>query len=205
MAQVNIDVAKEESVQAVNTKVGTSSDTASNTPTTLFAGIKGLIGWFTVNWTAARATKLDSIQTTLNTPDGNTLGAWLNYLQTTSQSSINLLNNATYGLNAIKTAVSSGCVKGIQRGTIPSRSTRTGVIKSINPNSSDYFSYFDVSIEGVNISKAICRATFKVRYQYNGSCELISNNIIRIYYFATSTSSDAALISDILWEVVELY
>lgn len=61
MAEVNIDVAKEESVQTVNTKVGTSSDTASSTPTTLFAGIKGLIAWFTETWTAARAVKLDTI------------------------------------------------------------------------------------------------------------------------------------------------
>ncbi len=77
MAEVNIDVAKEASVQtvnatvntvntnvqAVNTKVGTSSDTASSTPTTLFAGIKGLIGWFTGTWTAARAGYIDTVNT----------------------------------------------------------------------------------------------------------------------------------------------
>ncbi|MDD3570235.1 MAG: hypothetical protein PHY44_03940 [Lachnospiraceae bacterium] len=135
MAQVNIDVAKEASVQGVNTKVGTSSDTASNTPTTIFAGIKGLISWFTSVWTAARATKLDSIQTTLNTPDGNTLGAWLNYMQSTSQSSVNLLNDGSYGLNAIKTSLAGGVfiIKSIQRLHV-SYGDRTLYIATVNPS-----------------------------------------------------------------------
>lgn len=85
MAQVNIDVAKEASVQAVNTtvgavntsvqavntKVGTSGDTASSTPTTLFAGIKGLIGWFTGTWTVARAEKIDTINANVSTASNN--------------------------------------------------------------------------------------------------------------------------------------
>ena len=134
MAQVNIDVAKEASVQGVNTKVGTSSDTASNTPTTLFAGIKGLISWFTSVWTVARATKLDSIQTTLNTPDGNTLGAWLQAMINSSNTAVNFLNNGTYGLSALKASLASGvnAIKSIQRLNLYSNET-TYTIAKINP------------------------------------------------------------------------
>ena len=119
MAEVNIDVAKEASVQAVNTKVGTSSDTASSTPTTLFAGIKGLIAWFTGVWTAARAGYIDTINT--NTAINNTASK-TGILSQKESYGIGLLENATYGLSALKTAVafsnfiyvSSNNVKSVQ-------------------------------------------------------------------------------------------
>ncbi|MEA5085593.1 MAG: hypothetical protein VB018_15845 [Lachnospiraceae bacterium] len=107
MAQINIDVAKEASVQTVNTKVGTYSDTASNTPTTLFAGIKGLIAWFTGTWTAARAAKVDTVDT--NTAVNNTASKTGTISQKESYG-ISLLENGTYGLSALKTAITGGSI-----------------------------------------------------------------------------------------------
>lgn len=129
MAQVNIDVAKEASVQAVNTtvgtvntsvqavntKVGTSGDTASNAPTTLFSGIKSLIAWFTGTWTAVRAGYVDSINT--NTAVNNTASKTGTLSQKGSYG-IGLLENATYGLSALKTVITGGgtpVVKSVQR------------------------------------------------------------------------------------------
>lgn len=68
--QQTIDIAKESSVQDVNTttvtvstKIGTASDPASATPSTLFAAVKQLLTWFTGTWTSARASKIDTIDT----------------------------------------------------------------------------------------------------------------------------------------------
>jgi|GEM_PF-5595959 hypothetical protein len=134
MAEVNIDVAKEESVQAVNTKVGTSSDTASSTPTTVFAGIKGLIAWFTGTWTAARAGYVDTINT--NTALNNTASKTGTLSQKESYG-ISLLENATYGLSALKTAMIGGnipIVKSVQSGMVTaSVGTSTITISAINP------------------------------------------------------------------------
>lgn len=196
MAQVNIDVAKEASVQAVNTKVGASTDTPSNTPTTMFSGIKSLISWFTNVWTTTRATKLDSIQTTLNTPDGNTLGAWLNYLQTTSQSSINLLNNATYGLNAIKTALASGgSIKSVQRGICDTYGSKSNVDLVVN-------------INAVNMNKSIILVNgFHMVYS-NSSDNLVYNPIAT---FVNSTQlavrrsevNSSYYVWTAVWQVIE--
>ncbi|MGE4215251.1 MAG: hypothetical protein AB7E42_10830 [Anaerotignaceae bacterium] len=138
MAQVNIDVAKEASVQAVNTKVGTSSDTASSTPTTVFAGIKGLIAWFTGVWTAARAGYVDTINA--NTAVNNTANKTGTLSQKESYG-IGLLENGTYGLSALKTAIASNfVVKSVQRLTI---------------TSTEYASTISLNISTVTPSKCI--------------------------------------------------
>ena len=88
MAEVNIDVAKEASVQAVNTKVGT---------------IK---------------TSVDTINT--NTATNNTASKTGTLSQKESYG-ISLLENSTYGLSALKTALTGGSVpvvKSVQRGYI---------------------------------------------------------------------------------------
>ena len=57
-------LADKDTLDNVNDKVGTSSDTASSAPTTLFAGIKSLISTLAThvaNWTAARAAKIDNL------------------------------------------------------------------------------------------------------------------------------------------------
>lgn len=81
MARVYL--ADKDTLDTVNNKVGTANDAASATPGSLFAGIKQLISVLSNHvavWTSARAgkiDKLDLVQTTLNTPNGDTLAAWL--------------------------------------------------------------------------------------------------------------------------------
>lgn len=91
-------LADKDTLDSVNEKVGTGSDTESSAPTTLFAGIKHLISTLTnhvANWTAARAAKIDSIDT-------NTAR-----ITVTRAGYIDLLGNATNGLAAIKSAVTA--------------------------------------------------------------------------------------------------
>lgn len=57
-------LADKDTLDSVNEKVGTGSDTESAAPTTLFAGIKYLISALAnhvANWTAARAEKIDKL------------------------------------------------------------------------------------------------------------------------------------------------
>lgn len=137
-------LADKDTLDSVNDKVGTSSDTASSAPTTLFAGIKHLINTLAThvtNWTATRAAKIDKLDNLGATGDtggsatAGTLMAKLNALLTSWTSTragyldnirsytitnntasktgvlsaklayiISLLENATYGLSAIKNA-----------------------------------------------------------------------------------------------------
>lgn len=203
MAQVNIDVAKEESVQAVNTKVGTSSDTASSTPTTVFAGIKGLIAWFTGTWTAARAGKLDNIQATLNTPNGNTLASWIEYLQIKSDLSVNLLSNATYGLSALKTAL-TGATKKVQSGKIPASTPQTGYLTYATAQGTQYLRYVDVNINSVDTTKSHCFSQYAIGYARRTACELISSTVLRVYFtYSNNTSVQITDADLIFWQVIE--
>lgn len=135
-------LADKDTLDNVNDKVGTSSDTASSAPTTLFAGIKSLISTLAThvaNWTEARAAKIDKLDNlgatgdTSGSTSAGTIMAKLNALLTSWTSTragyldnirsytitnntasktgvlsaklayiISLLENATYGLSAIK-------------------------------------------------------------------------------------------------------
>ena len=108
-------LADKDTLDNVNDKVGTSSDTASSAPTTLFAGIKHLISVLAdhvANWTATRAAKIDKLDNLGATGDtggsatAGTLMAKLNALLTSWTSTragyLDKLNNATYGLEALK-------------------------------------------------------------------------------------------------------
>lgn len=236
MAEVNIDVAKEASVQAVDTKVGTSSDTASSTPTTLFAGIKGLIAWFTGTWTAARAAKIDTVDTNVDTAVSNTAYsatasstgtlsqklAWLisywtstragyidninTYTATSSTASstgtlsqklayvIGLLANATYGLSALKTALTGGgvpIVKSIQRGII---SPPASTVSSIS-----------VGISSVTASK--CMVILNTSHNYDDArptavLSSLSSTTLTVTSSYSWTSNNILAIS---WQVIEFY
>ena len=189
MAEVNIDVAKEGSVQAVNTKVGTSGDTASNTPTTLFAGIKGLIAWFTGTWTAARAGYVDTINT--NTSTNNTASKTGTLSQKESYG-ISLLENSTYGLSALKTALTGGSVrvvKSVQRGII----TKTdGTTVSAN-------------ISAVNTSKAVIHYLGMTTTQDSTKVliQLVLTNSTTVT--ATTNGGTATYPITVSFEVIEYY
>lgn len=203
MAQVNIDVAKEASVQAVNTtvgtvntnvqtvntKVGTSSDTASSTPTTLFAGIKGLIAWFTGTWTAVRASYVDIINS--NTATNNTASKTGTLSQKESYG-ISLLENATYGLSALKTAITGGgtpIVKSVQRGVLVGMPPGTGV---------------DISISAINPSKSfvLLNSTFTFdTHMYYPILKSLTSNILSL----ENVSSANNTLMRVSWEVIEFY
>lgn len=200
MAQVNIDVAKEESVQAVNTKVGTSSDTASSTPTTLFAGIKGLIAWFTGTWTAVRAGYVDNINS--NTATNNTASKTGTLSQKGSYG-ISLLENATFGLSALKTTITGGgspVVKSVQNLAIftyyASGSYYSETIGGISSK------YVDITIPSVDINKTLIYfQPYNLGYGYGA--KLINSTTIRIY--TNHIMSNSSLEVNFRAQIVEFY
>lgn len=136
-----------EGVNDIKSRIGSSSDasvgTSGDVPQTIFAGIKGILEWFTSHWTSARAAKIDNLDAKIstcakasdwtstraglidtintnadtaktdateaknNTATNNVasktgvLSAKLSYIISS------LLENTTYGLNAIKTAINT--------------------------------------------------------------------------------------------------
>ncbi|MGE4214835.1 MAG: hypothetical protein AB7E42_08680 [Anaerotignaceae bacterium] len=179
MAEVNIDVAKEGSVQAVNTtvqgvhtKVGTSGDTASNTPTTLFAGIKGLISWFTGTWTAARAAKIDTLET-----------LWTS----TRASYIDTI--CAYVTGALYTNTLRGSVKSIQRGLVTSIDGTCDIsISDINPAKS--FVLIDNSINNQTLTYVYVLTSLK-------SSSLTMSNSLNVSNTGSSFKCS--------WQVIEFY
>ncbi len=105
-----------QTLDDVNAKVGTANDTPSSTPMSLFSGIKQLLSSLTAhinNWTAARAGKIDTIDTNAAR------------LTATRAEYIDKLNNGTYGLQAIKNEVTAAknaaggsAIKSVQRGVL---------------------------------------------------------------------------------------
>ena len=162
-ATVNINV--------VNDKIGEPTDSSVGTgggvPQTLFAGIKGVLEWFTSYWTSARAAKIDNLDAKIstcakasdwtstraglidtintnaataktdataaknNTATNNTGSKTGILSQKLSYIIVNLLESTSYGLNAIKTAVSTvdGIVDSIKTYTATNNSaSKTGVL-----------------------------------------------------------------------------
>ena len=58
-------------INSVNEKIGEPTDssvgTSGDVPQTLFAGIKGILEWFTSYWTSARAAKIDNLDAKIST------------------------------------------------------------------------------------------------------------------------------------------
>lgn len=221
MAQVNIDVAKEESVQAVNTKVGTSGDTASNTPTTVFAGIKGLISWFTNTWTAARAAKIDTVGvyqsgevaysgTELSDSQFNTV-----VNNTTINGKLNTIlhwnigrpddgnNGITRTIHAkLNSIINRGAVKGVQKGIINKGTYSTGYVTVDGQNKF----YVDVTLSAINTAKAT--ATVNTMYATSNiylTYEITSATNLRIWTFNSTATPTGPYATDwaIRWELIE--
>ena len=119
MATINI--ASQDTLEAVASNVGATGDTGgSSTAGTLFGKLNKIISdiaSFVGNWTATRAGYIDNIRsyTVTNNTASKTgvLSAKLAYI-------INLLENTTYGLSAIKNSGGGGLktvVKTIPAGT----------------------------------------------------------------------------------------
>ena len=176
MAEVNIDVAKEESVQAVNTKVGTSSDTASSTPTTLFAGIKGLIAWFTGTWTAARAAKVDTIDTNVDTISTNTAySATASSTGTLSQKLAYIISTLIGATNATGGTSTAGTLMSKLNALLTSwTSTRAGYVDTIKTNTDYLKTQRQASLTGVGATA----------FSSSLSCQLDTIGMYRYYCIA---------------------
>lgn len=217
MAEVNIDVAKEASVQAVNSKVGTASDAASSNPTTLFAGIKGLIAWFTGTWTAARAAKIDTVgvyQSGEVAYSGTELSD-SQFSTVVSQATINgKLNTILHwnigrpddGNNGITRTIHAklnrGCVKSVQKGLIGKGTYSTGYITYQGQNKF----YVDVTLSAINTAKAT--ATVNTMYATSNNYltyEITSATNLRIWTFNSTATPAGPYATDwaIRWELIE--
>ena len=151
---------------------------------------------------------LDTINTNasdLNTRLTSTRAGYLDYLA-----------NSTYGLSALKTAISSSggltaCVKNVQRGFIKYGTVTNGKIDNggwtgSNPGTTQiqvYDCYYDVTISAVsNINKC-----FVVLYCKNTDdpClpQLVNTTKLRIW--AKYSNSSTAKLEGTVWEVVEFY
>ena len=160
-----------EGVNDIKSRIGSSSDTSVGTsggiPQTLFAGIKGILEWFTSYWTSARAAKIDNLDAKIstcakasdwtstraglidtintnaaaaktdaaeaknNTATNNTGSKTGILSQKLSYIIVNLLESTSYGLNAIKTAINTvdGIVDSIKTYTATNNSaSKTGVL-----------------------------------------------------------------------------
>lgn len=206
MAEVNIDVAKEASVQGVNSKVGASSDTASSSPTTLFAGIKGLIAWFTGTWTATRAGYIDNMN--INTSISSTASK-TGILSQKSAYIISLLENATYGLSAIRTALTGGgvpAVKSVQRGRYHNLNLPYSAVNMEDGTTSSIF--VDIPISSVVLRKSTVIISSAPRASGNGSPaagRLLNSTTLRLYCNTASgyLTDGTAYFYNVCWEVVE--
>ena len=136
-----------EGVNDIKSRIGSSSDTSVGTsggiPQTLFAGIKGILEWFTSHWTSARAAKIDNLDAKISTCakasdwtstraglidtiNTNAAAAKTDAAEAKNNTATNnvasktgvlsaklsyiissLLENTTYGLNALKTAINT--------------------------------------------------------------------------------------------------
>ncbi len=136
-----------EGVNDIKSRIGSSSDasvgTSGGVPQTLFAGIKGILEWFTSHWTSARAAKIDNLDAKISTCakasdwtstraglidtiNTNAAAAKTDAAEAKNNTATNnvasktgvlsaklsyiissLLENTTYGLNALKTAINT--------------------------------------------------------------------------------------------------
>lgn len=104
----------------VSGKIGETTDAAADAPTSLFSGIKRILQWFTSTWTAARAAKVDTIETNMTSmkTDVTLMNAAVNSANTT-------LATVNSNVSTIKSNVSSIFGK-VYGGIDPSfRSART--------------------------------------------------------------------------------
>lgn len=120
-------LADKPTLDEVNSKVGTTGDAASGT--SLFAKVNNLLNTLANHvaaWTSARAAKMDNLDAAISSraPASTALSTaqWTN----TRAGYLDKLNNATYGLEAIKNTIGAAAkfdnaIK-VTHGTLPSSS-----------------------------------------------------------------------------------
>ena len=71
LAKETTAAAAKTAAESANGKIGASGDAAADSPTTLFAGLKRLLSWFSGTWTAVRAAKIDKLDATISSRASN--------------------------------------------------------------------------------------------------------------------------------------
>lgn len=71
LAKETTAAAAKTAAESANGKIGASGDAAADSPTTLFAGLKRLLSWFSGTWTAVRAAKIDNLDATISSRASN--------------------------------------------------------------------------------------------------------------------------------------
>ena len=206
MAEQNINVAQQDTLETVASNVstintnaarltaaratkidniGATGDTGgSSTAGTLFGKLNKIISDITTfvgNWTATRAGYIDNIRsyTITNNTASKTgvLSAKLAYV-------ISLLENTTYGLNAIKTAMGSGSsstIKSIQRGVADPANYK---------NSNGYaLTQWTININTVNPNKTIVILKDSYIAVKGGSSSYGENGMHGAYLISLSATS----------------
>lgn len=209
------------SVDEINTAVGSTNDTGGSTSAgSIFAKLNKVISDIATHmgrWTSTRAGYIDTINTNASnaktyaqnsqnyTVTNNTanktgvLSQKLSYL-------INLLENGTYGLSALK---SNGmrAVKSVQKGTLQLSGSPETITTYESGDGYSFTKYFykDINISPVDVTKSVI--FFKSRENY--TCRLINSTTLRIYLESENsnnvTSKTIYYYHRTTWQVVEFY
>lgn len=210
--------AQNDEVTQVNQKVGSTADSGgSSTAGSVFAKLNKVISDITTHmgrWTSTRAGYIDTINTnstnaknyTVTNNNANKTGVLsqkLSYL-------INLLENGTYGLSALK---SNGmrAVKSVQKGTLQlSGSPEIITTYESGDGYSDmkYF-YKDITISPVDVTKSVVFFNSPSNARESYTCRLVNSTTLRIYLESENsnsvTSKTVYYYYRTTWQVVEFY
>ena len=155
----------------VSGKIGETTDVAADAPTSLFSGIKRILQWFTSTWTAARAAKVDAIDTNVSSVKStvSTINSNVSYIYSNSKN-----DNIRYDIGTIKNAKSEVILD--QELSVKSTSA-TGMLTYL------YLGSFVPKHSGF--------VAVSVTVKSNGSGESGSNSILMTSYGSHSSSSSS--------------
>lgn len=204
------------SVGGVSGKIGETGNTGGSTAGgTVFAKLNAVLSHLMNNLSAARAAAIDTINTNAsnastraekartaaenaqNYTATNNSGSKTGILSQKASYTISMLENNTYGLNAIKgvintintNAAKSG-IKSIQRGLFNSE-------KNSDVSENNIY-YFDISVAPVNINKTMLIANASTD-KVTCNARIVNSNTIRLYYAAHGYS----VFKNINWQLIE--
>lgn len=207
--------AQESTVNSINTKIGETENTGgSTTAGTIFAKLNKIISDVTTHmgrWTATRAGYIDTINS--NAASAKTAAtnaqSYTATNNTASKTGIlsqkesythSLLENATYGLNAIKTKLNNvSVVKSVQRGVV-------------NEFNNDEISTYSLKVSTVNSAKSILIINTPTETFEDGSSAIyfnpyatLSEDGTTITFNATQRFSVKNFYFEYSWQLIEFY
>lgn len=197
------------SVGGVSGKIGETGNTGGSAAGgTVFAKLNAVLSHLMNNLSAARAAAIDTINTNAanasaraenaqNYTATNNSGSKTGILSQKASYTISMLENNTYGLNAIKgvintintNAAKSG-IKSVQRGLFNSE-------KNSDVSENNIY-YFDISVAPVNINKTMLIANASTD-KVTCNARIVNSNTIRLYYAAHGYT----VFKNINWQLIE--